>query len=321
MGSGEHLIKFDGLNVLIMPLTALGDLTIYLHLAWLFHCGGAKVTLMSNILQSTQRFFPWVNIVDEENDIDFEKLSKEFDLVIACYEKYYKKGALINKNIAFVTAKKISKRAKIDGASVEVLGQTYFNATRSFCLDSSSGKTMVEWVEHYAEKVYGLQPVKQVLPITNNIKKNEVLIFPTTPHSKKNYWLKGFIFIAKKLRKNGWKVSFVCMPKEKTALELELKSFPLISFNSIDDLMEAISASAYVISNDSGGGHLASLCGIDTFTLTRRNQKFTWRPGFSGENTVVSPTLRFKFLGKYIWRPFLPVWKIYRMIGKSCGQS
>lgn len=314
----KQVSLFKSTNVLVLPLTALGDLTIYLRLAWLFSNAGARVTLVSNILHSTQDRFPWVNIEKESSKIDYKILSSKYDLIISCYEKYFDSKALEYTNIAFVTAKKISRKANIDGRNVEVKGTVYKGATRSFCLNSDEGITMVQWVDRYVLDVYGITSVIQPLPAMKGevLRTNKVLIFPTTPHKKKNYWLSGFKIIANQLKRKGWDVEFVCMPSEEKELKEKIKNFSIVSFPTIELLLERVYASSVVISNDSGGGHLASLCGVKTFTFTRRDKRFTWRPGFSGENQVISPVVRFKLLGEYIWRPFVPFLKVSSRVGK-----
>ncbi len=272
----ENLIK--DLNILVLPLAALGDLTVYLRLAWLFSNAGARVTLVSDLLYTAKTCFPWLNIEKESCKVDYRKNCSEYDLVIACYEKYFDSTALDYKNIAFVTAKKISKKANIDGRSVEVKGMIYNGATRPFCLNSDAGITMVQWVDRYVFDVYGIRPALQPAPVlTGKIKNNnKILIFPTTPQKKKNYWLNGFKVIAHQLKRKGWDVSFVCMPVEEKELRDKIKSFPVVSFPSVELLLKAVYESSVVISNDSGGGHIASLCGVKTFTFTRRDKSFTW---------------------------------------------
>src|SRR5690554_1867556 len=312
----ENLIK--DLNILVLPLAALGDLTVYLRLAWLFSNAGARVTLVSDLLYTAKTCFPWLNIEKESCKVDYRKNCSEYDLVIACYEKYFDSTALDYKNIAFVTAKKISKKANIDGRSVEVKGMIYNGATRPFCLNSDAGITSVQWVDRYVFDVYGIKSSPQPLPIIKDValSGNKILIFPTTPHKQKNYWLSGFLLIANKLKSNGWDIEFVCMPSEESELKRKIKKFPVVSYASIEMLISRVYSSSVVISNDSGGGHLGSLCGVKTFTFTRRDKFFTWRPGFSGENQVISPVFRFKVLGNYIWRPFVPFLKVCNEIGK-----
>ncbi len=278
----ENLIK--DLNILVLPLAALGDLTVYLRLAWLFSNAGARVTLVSDLLYTAKTCFPWLNIEKESCKVDYRKNCSEYDLVIACYEKYFDSTALDYKNIAFVTAKKISNKANIDGRSVEVKGMIYNGATRPFCLNSDAGITMVQWVDRYVFDVYGIRPALQPAPVlTGKIKNNnKILIFPTTPQKKKNYWLNGFKVIAHQLKRKGWDVSFVCMPVEEKELRDKIKSFPVVSFPSVELLLKAVYESSVVISNDSGGGHIASLCGVKTFTFTRRDKSFTWRGIYGG---------------------------------------
>ncbi|MDC6679276.1 hypothetical protein OEZ78_27820, partial [Leclercia adecarboxylata] len=114
-----------------------------------------------------------------------------------------------------------------------------------------------------------------------------VLIFPTTPQPKKNYWLLGFRLLGHAIRKNGWDVEYVGVPKEHHQLEAAFPGFVVRSFVDISGLIDHVSTASVVISNDSGGGHLASLIGLKTFTITRRGEQFTWRPGFNNLNTVL----------------------------------
>lgn len=305
-------------TVLVLPLAALGDLTMYLRLAWLFVSAGAKVTIVSNIIYTARSCFPWVNIIKEEESLDYKEVSGKYDLIVSNYERYFQESALNYENIAFVTAKKLPKKISIMDKAVKIKGMVYKNATRPFCLDSSLSLTMVQWVDSYAFEVYGINAVKQPLPVFGRevLKKNKVLIFPTTPQDKKNYWLYGFKVIASKLERKGWDVQFVCMPAEKSELQKKIKNYSVVSYPTIELLLRSIYSSSVVVSNDSGGGHLASLCGIKTFTFTRRDKEFTWRPGFTGENYVISPVISFKFFGNYIWRPFIPYFKVYKKINR-----
>jgi ADP-heptose:LPS heptosyltransferase len=143
-----------------------------------------------------------------------------------------------------------------------------------------------------------------------------VAIFPASSMQSKDYPLKGWLWLAKRLRKNGWLVNFVCLPKEHVAIQKACKDFHVCSFPNIKDLMDYLMDCAVVISNDSGGGHLASLLGIKTFTITRRKNNFSFRPSF-GENYVLAPLIRLRLLGRFIWRPFIPIWRIPAMLGDA----
>lgn len=326
----SSLLKgFTGLQIAIIPYPALGDTTIYLRLAWLFSCAGARVTIFSNAFHSARAYFPWLQFAPEQGD-SLPELAARFDLVIACFEKYYHQKPWLSEyaaldNIAFVTAKKIARESGLDGRDVVVGGRRFCVASRAFCLDSDSGKSMVEWVDSYAADVFHLVacPMPRLVgqPLKTDVQR--VLIFPTTPELKKNYWLAGFRWLADRLVKRGWQVEFVCMPDECGRLEGALPEYAVRSFSDISGLIDHVATASAVISNDSGGGHLASLMGITTFTISRRHRRFAWRPGFNQDNIVINPWFRFKALGGgHIWRPFIPVWRIIKEIDqRQCNHA
>tara|TARA_R110000822_G_scaffold8704_16_gene34255 strand:+ start:3011 stop:4042 length:1032 start_codon:yes stop_codon:yes gene_type:complete len=314
---------FASLRVAIIPFPALGDLTIYLRLAWSFHHAGAQVTFCSSVLLSAKDYFPWL-IVIPDGESALGEVASDYDLVIACFEKCYRMDAWRAEygelpNTAFVTAKKIARESGLDGRDVLVRGRQFPSASRAFCLDSKSGQTMVDWVDSYAKTVFHLDAGPKGQMLSHEVQGSQgdlVLIFPTTPQAKKNYWLGGFRLLATALRRRGWRVEFVCMPSEHQALAARLPGFLVHSFPDIRCLMEFVAGAATVISNDSGGGHLASMMGIPTFTITRRRKQFVWRPGFNKDNTVLYPLMRFKWLRKqYVWRPFVPIWRIASQLG------
>lgn len=316
---------FNGLKIAVVPFPALGDITIYLRLCWLFCRSGADVTFYSNTLYSARAYFPWLTIVPEHDD-ELDQLAVRFELVIACFEKYYSRmGSDLSyisiDNVALVTAKKISPDSGWDGCSVTARGRFFPRASRAFCLDSDAGRNMVEWVDSYANEAFGIDsyPMPGLYGLNINRNSRLVLIFPTSPQPKKNYWLVGFRWLARALRKKGWSVEFVCMPNELERLIKAFPGFQIRSFPDIKTLIDHVSTAATVISNDSGGGHLASMMGLATYTITRRHRGFPWRPGFNKGNTVVYPWFRFKWLGNYIWRPFVPVRRVVKKMGRPVG--
>ena len=195
--------KWQNKKVLILPLAALGDLTIYIRIAWNFYTEGAKVTLKSNLLNTAKEKFPWLIIELEDGKEEFKYYSECYDLVIACYEKYYKESLLEYTNVAFVTAKKIKSTSLAYQRSVMVDDQECQRASRALCLDTSKGLTMVDWADEYTHSVYDIKPKeKQPLIVSESRVKNRILIFPLSPQPKKNYYLKGFIKLADKLEGN-----------------------------------------------------------------------------------------------------------------------
>lgn len=310
--------KFFGKNILVLPCPALGDLTIYIRLARNFYNNGARVTVCSDLLSTAGDLFDWVQVKPSIREGNIKEVIASYDLVIAYFGAIAHEEMLNHKNsnLAYVSAKKIPESISKAKQSVFVDGIEYKGATRAFCTDSKKPLTMVQWVDEYCFSAFGLV-IPAIKPELSMHNKNprRILIFPVSPHKKKNYWLGGFERIANKLIKNGWDVKFVCAPNEFDELKSKLNDQDLVTFSGVGELLRYIAGSRLVISNDSGGGHFASMCGVETYTITRREKEFVWRPGFF-KNTVIVPWFRFKLLGRYVWRPFVPYWKVVREIGR-----
>lgn len=311
---------FRHMTIAIIPFPALGDLTIYLRLGWLFHRAGAKVTFYSDALYSAREYFSWLTVLPA-GESTLETLAQHFDLLIA-YRRRAKNrawGSALPENVAFISAKKISGDPVLAGQSVTVKGRTFYNACRPFCIDSRRGDTMIACVDEYAREVFGLEPDAGEGFLAHRQEPDNtglVLVFPTTPEPKKNYWLVGFRLLAWALQRRGWKVEFICTPSEHQSVAASLPGYVVRSFPDIKALMDHVACATVVVSNDSGGGHLGSMMGLATFTITRRKAEFVWRPGFNKRNTVIYPWFRFKWLGKtHIWRPFIPIWRIANQMG------
>lgn len=332
-------MKFQGLTIAVLPPKKLGDVTLYLHLAWQFHQAGAQVRFFSSLLFPAQDFFNWLQI-ERFDDVNLHALAGECDLVIAYFSHLAKSPVerelcLQRANIAYVTAKKLPRNIPLEGRDVTVAGQCFKAASMPFCLDSRAGLSMREWIDRYIETVYSI-PVSDSLdmlcPSLRGEADNRVLIFPTSPNSKKNYSASGFRRLALSLRKHGWQIEIIGLPRECDELKAIFVGFPVFSFADIRELMAHMANARAVIANDSGGGHLGSMMGLRTFTIARRHQRFVWRPGFNTNGMVLAPKFRFKWLkGDYIWRPFVPVGRIvaslcsydasHTVLPKQAGES
>ncbi|WP_417780630.1 glycosyltransferase family 9 protein [Stutzerimonas xanthomarina] len=311
--------SFAGRQVAIVPCPALGDVTLYIRLAWIFHSNGAQVTLYSSLAQSAQPHFPWMSIRASEA-VDLIALAAAFDLVISYVGWLSRSSAVDNaiasRNLAIVSAKKLPETLALNLRSTEVCGQVYPDASRPFCLESRAGKNMAQWVDDYAQRAFGLSSDGQVaIKIARRrMEAPSVSIFPTTPEPRKNYSLRGFVWLGRLLQRKGWDVDFLCLPAEKARIAARVTSFPVRTFPTVGELMDHLASRQAVISNDSGGGHLASLIGLPTVTITRRNKAFVWRPGFDPRNEVIAPLFSVKIAGRYCWRPFVPVWRIPKVL-------
>lgn len=189
---------FKDLEIAIIPHPALGDVTIYLRLAWLFSCAGARVVVFSSTLYSARSYFPWLEVMPEASD-ELDEMAGRYELVIACFENYYYRGNWsphygLLENVAFVSAKKIARDSGLNGRDAVIGEQRFPGACRAFCLNPDDGKTMVGWVDSYAKEVFGLKshPMPALFGVPPNAGAKLALIFPTTPHQKKNYWRRAF---------------------------------------------------------------------------------------------------------------------------------
>lgn len=314
-------VDWANTRIRILPIEALGDLTIYLQLAWRFHEQGAEVELFSNVLKAAESHFPWLR-VRSFNGEDVQTLARSCDLLLANYERSAIHAAWTEQhralsNVALVSAKRVP--SGVGALQVRVGGVAFSGASRAFCTDSRAGLTLVDWVNSYVETVFGFPPSDTTLPVEVERARgsSKILIFPTTPEERKNYWLRGFCWLADRLARRGWQVDFVCPPNEQEDLQSRLAGRRVVSCPDIGSLLRLVAEADVVISNDSGGGHLASLLGVRTFTITRRGEEFVWRPGFSPTNVVLKPLFRVKLFGKYLWRPWVPVWRIPNLVGDA----
>lgn len=317
-------MKFQGLTVAVLPPGALGDVTLYLHMAWQFRQAGAQVRFFSNPLFPAREFFTWLQIEPLAQD-SLQILADECDLVIAYFTHLPKvaverERCLQRTNIAYVTAKKLPRDIPLRGRYVTVAGQTFKAASMPFCLHSRAGLSMREWIDHYVTTVYGIPVTSSQAMLCPSLQRepgNRILIFPTSPHSKKNYSAGGFLRLARRLCRRGWQIEVIGLPHEYEELQACFAGFPVFSFADIRGLMIHMAGAAAVIANDSGGGHLGSMMGVRTFTIARRYENFVWRPGFNTNGLVLAPRFRFKWLdGDYIWRPFVPVGRIVQALGR-----
>lgn len=317
-------MSWNGKSVAIAPCPALGDVTIYLRLAWLFHLAGAEVRFFSSLLKPAEMYFGWLTVESSER-IDLLQLCTQADLVI-CYINWLTchpdslDQMLGQRNICFVTAKKLPVALQLEGREVVVGDHVFTGASRALCQSSRAGLTMVGWVDEYAAAVFGLRsdaPINVDLAKHCADSRRRVAVFPTTPHAKKNYSTRGFRWLAQRLQKRGWLVEIVGMPHEIEVLARCFPGFSIRTFPDVRALMDFLVNCSVVVSNDSGGGHLGSLLGLQSFTVTRKHTGFVWRPGFNTRNEVLAPIVSFKLLGRYIWRPFIPIWRISKRLGYS----
>ena len=321
--SGAKAFIRAGMKVAVVPCLALGDTTLFLRLAWRLQAAAAQVTVVSASLSAVREYLPGLEIIGDSQP-DVTALAESNDLVI-CHIDWLIKASqdgvdlLSSSNVAYLSGKKLPARFQLDQRDVLIDGVLIPAAHNVICRDPKAGKTMVQWIDLYAEEVLGLDPAVplvgfQSLPALAGDAGFRIAIFPTTPHAKKNYSSRGYRRLARSLVAKGWQVEFVGIPAERDVLQAEYEGFTVHAFTDLKGLVDFLCNCAIVISNDSGGGHLGSLLGLRTFTITRRRLDFTWRPGLNSLNQVINPLFTFKWMGKTVWRPFIPLNRVLREI-------
>ena len=323
-------ISMSNRTVAIIPFPALGDTTIYLRLAQALSLAGAKVSVFSDLLASAADLFDWVTILPLAA-YDIADISEGYDLLIAdvlarqvaAFDGGSNKLAALP-NLLAVSAKHFPPQFKAPTLPSCLESSRGKTVHKPFCPGTRRGRSMVGWVDLYVEEVFGLAapltPPRVRDPVSgqpDGDAHKRVLLFPTTPNPGKNYPLQGFSRLSSLLKKQGWKTEIICMPHEEAELSAFFATETIRSFPAIRELALHMLRSAVVVTNDSGGGHLGSMLGLQTFTITKKKGNFVWRPGFNENNVVISPILTLKWFSGRIWKPFIPLRKIVSALGTA----
>lgn len=148
-------------------------------------------------------------------------------------------------------------------------------------------------------KENGLSPPPS---LTHRLRKEQVIVHPTSRVPAKNWKAEGFLDVAVKLKLKGFQPLFCMGPNERPAWEkIEDEGFILADLRTLSDLAAAVYESGFVIGNDSLIGHLASNLGVPTLIIANdANRMRLWRPGWRKGHLVFPP-------------PYLPNWKFLRL--------
>lgn len=236
----------------VVAARGLGDGLLSLILSENFRQSGHSVTTFSTILCQMADWFPSHTIAPFN---EFEE--RNFDHIFAADHSMIRKSS----------------------EKVTILYESQFNKKQS----------MVENLSAFARRyeTKGSTQTGLVSPdgLHHRLHQNRVVLHPMSSDSKKNWLPKRFRALSKKLKKLGYEPIFCVSPEEKSFWP-EAKSF-----DSISSLAAFIYESGYLIGNDSGLGHLASLLQIPTLSIfARKSYSRLWRPGW-GHVEVVTPPI------------------------------
>jgi heptosyltransferase-3 len=164
------------------------------------------------------------------------------------------------------------------------------------------------------EKVNGLVIPCDVKPRS---KPRQIVIHPTSSRPGKNWPRAKFLKLATALRKKGYDPVFVVSPKERA----EWPEAP--PFKNLEEMVRCVAESSWMIGNDSGIGHLASLFGIPTVSLFKNTRTADfWRPSFAPSCAITPkgwlPNLKgMRWRDKY-WYWGISVRRVLRAFDKFC---
>ncbi|MET4692687.1 glycosyltransferase family 9 protein [Endozoicomonas lisbonensis] len=302
----------------IFPISTLGDGLIFTILAQGLSNSGFETTLFSSTLSELGSILKDFNTkdCDQLEKIDF--FLESCDLII-CDPHNAEINSLLStkenflKKTVWVTCTRCPEKyleKKVHLHNFKFASGALYNKEHSGC-------NMVQHAVNFCKNSWNLSEIKSTpnIEILKNYKfqrnKNRVCIFPYTPEKEKTYHICGFEKIALELKKNAADPVFIGTKKQLTKFRENRNTctIPFISFESIFELAIYIYESGFVIANDSGGGHLASLLNIPTVTIHKKNNSFKWKPGWR-KSYIVTPIITLKFFGQRIWSPFIPKKKI-----------
>ncbi|MEM8629215.1 MAG: glycosyltransferase family 9 protein [Chlamydiota bacterium] len=186
-------------------------------------------------------------------------------------------------------------------------------------------KSFVENLHNFCKEVMGLEKTTKnngiIAPRDVRFRQypNRVVFHVSSSREGKNWPIKKFIWLGKRLQKEGFTVAVLAgLEKEQAPFFfLEKEGFLVPRITSLHDLAKYLYTSRYLVGNDSGLGHLASALGLETLTIGRRKTEgLLWKPGW-GQNIYLTPSsyipnisgLRFR---DTYWKRFISKRRAYR---------
>ncbi|SDB42244.1 ADP-heptose:LPS heptosyltransferase [Desulfonatronum thiosulfatophilum] len=106
---------------------------------------------------------------------------------------------------------------------------------------------------------------------------NGVLLFPGAGHVIKQWSVVQFFELADWLEKQGRVVRFVLGPAE-TDRGMDIRDFPVICPNTLEELQNLLQHAEFVVGNDSGPMHLAGMLGVPGVVLFGPASEKQWGP-------------------------------------------
>jgi len=301
----------------VFSCKGLGDGLISLALANNLHLNDYRVDTFHINLDEIQSIFPHLKINKYPNIEEIDNILSTYDQIFISYDesnhfimKLIEDGKKFFPKKIYVLNPCPSRRV----GDQPYFGDALFDP--NIC--------MVNNIEHFCKRILKLEKtsmaIKISMPTEYSPKKytKRIVIHPSSAKESKNLPIKKYIKLAKDLKSKGYDPVFVISSKEKKDFEIvSTYDLNLCAFDNLKDLASFVYESFYMLGNDSGIGHLASLFNLPTISIFRnyRSAKL-WRPGWSRGSIVYPnryiPNLFFYRLRDKHWKSLIPCRKIIK---------
>ncbi len=293
----------------------LGDGLIALMLSYNLYLNGYEIDTFHNTLDQMQSYFPNLPIKKYPRLGDIDEILKNYNQIFISYNE---NSTFIQKLIKEGKKTKTSKVFVLNPCPSKKIGSQPFYKDAFF----DPNLCMVENIENFSKNILNLKKTSKKidLSIPKNLRlkkcQRRVIIHPSSAKKSKNYSIDKYLLLAKVLKDKNFEPIFVIAEKERDEYQMiEDLGFNLKAFDNLKDLTAFVYESSFMIGNDSGIGHLASLLSLPTITIFRNHRSAKlWRPGWS-QNKVIFPNRFIPNLSIYRlrdkhWQEFIPFRKI-----------
>lgn len=320
------MVQHEQISIAIVPNTRLGDGLVYMIIAHNLVRAGLKVSYYSDTMYELRSWFPRTIVLKTPRDYDSFKgvldshayTIVDTPVVSDITLSHAEMGKIIVLTPAIKRARANPKPdggATAEGLDIATCLHSLLQRDNSICTVSEPVGSIVDYTVDFCRQRLGLHAASPLLDLAvpdhlvHRSHKKRVAVFPTSPIAKKEYPRSRFLRLTAALYAKGWEPMMVVTPNELISWKQLNLNVNVVAFDDIESLASFIYETDLVISNDSGGGHLASLLEIPTVIITQHRKPFLWRPGWN-EVTLIGPSMKLNLFKRKIWAPFVSQRKI-----------
>jgi len=298
-------------KALVIPAKGIGDGLLMMIVSFHLQQAGYETTIVHPLLHELKSWFPRFHFVKKANHHLFDRIvvqndNSDFMKELKNFRKKNKR-----KNLSFFYAGYSEKKhGPLDRQDA------VFDLSLPMAENIASSSSHL--LRSTFSKNNGIFPPKGLLKAKY---PKRIAIHPITEELK-NWPIKNFISLGRRLRSLGYHISFVMSPKEReNHLFLQEKGFDVPLLVNLSDLAAFLYESSYFIGLDSGPGHLASVLDIPSIIIASdRKQMKLWQPGWR-KAEIVFPSkfllnIKYLRLKPKLWKSFISPNKVLKTFQK-----